>query len=63
MNIYDQFLNKLSDYARSLYIGDPLKPSTKMGPVVSKAHYEKVKSYIDLAVKNGHQIVCGETVE
>ena len=34
-----------------------------MGPVCSKEHYEKVMSFIKLAVKNGHQIVCGETVD
>jgi aminomuconate-semialdehyde/2-hydroxymuconate-6-semialdehyde dehydrogenase len=43
-------------------VGDPLKSKTKLGPVVSKEHYEKVMSYIKLAVKNGHQIVYGETV-
>jgi len=44
-------------------VGDPLKSKTKLGPVVSKEHYEKVMSYIKLSVKNGHKIVYGETVD
>ena len=44
-------------------MGDPLKASTKMGPVCNKDHYNKIKSFIDIAVKNGHQILCGETIE
>lgn len=53
----------LASYARNLKLGDPLDKNTKMGPVVSKQHYDKVMSYIKLAVKNSHRIVCGETVE
>lgn len=34
-----------------------------MGPLVSKAHLEKVKSHIDIARKDGAHIHCGETVE
>jgi acyl-CoA reductase-like NAD-dependent aldehyde dehydrogenase len=63
VDIVDEFLNELSTYARNLVIGDPLKSDTRMGPVCSREHYNKVKSYIDLAIKNGHQIVCGESVE
>jgi aminomuconate-semialdehyde/2-hydroxymuconate-6-semialdehyde dehydrogenase len=56
-------LEKLKAYAQSLSVGDPLKSKTKMGPLCSKDHYDKVISFIKLAVKNGHQIVCGETVD
>ncbi len=56
-------MEKLKAYAQSLSVGDPLKSKTKMGPVCSKEHYEKIMSYINKAVKNGHKIVCGETVD
>jgi len=62
-NIYNEFIEGLKNYARSLTIGDPFKPQTKLGPVVSKPHYIKIKSYIDKAVELGHKIVCGETVD
>jgi hypothetical protein len=62
-DIFDAFISMLANYARSLKVGNPLDKNTKMGPVVSKQHYEKVMSYINLAVKNNHRIVCGETIE
>ncbi len=63
VNVIDKFLELLTKYARDLVVGDPLRGATKMGPVVSRAHYDKIKSYVELAVKNGHKILCGETVE
>ena len=56
-------MDALVKYARNIAVGDPFNKNTKMGPVVSKEHYNKIKSFIDLAVKNGHQILCGETVD
>ena len=46
-----------------MQLGDPLKPYTKLGPVVSLQHYQKIKSYIDIAVNTGLKIVCGETID
>ncbi len=63
--IIDKFLDKLTNYARNIKIGDSLKltnPGT-MGPVVSKEHYNKIKSFIQVACDLGHEIVCGETIE
>lgn len=34
-----------------------------MGPLVSQTHLEKVRSYIEIARKDGAQILCGETVD
>lgn len=62
-DIFDEFIQELTKYARSIKLGDPLSSDTKMGPVVSKQHYDKIKSYIEIAVKNGLSIVCGETVD
>lgn len=64
VSILDKFLEKLVAYARGLVVGDPLDKNTKMGPVCSKPHYDKVMSYIEMAAKNGSvKILCGETVD
>ncbi len=63
VNIKDRFLDALVKYARGLAVGDPMKQITKMGPVVSKAHYDKIQSYIQLAIQQDNQILCGETIE
>ena len=62
-SILDTFLERLVKYARELVVGDPFDKNTKMGPVCNKQHFEKVKSYIELATKSGAKILCGETVE
>lgn len=61
-DIFENFVERLKNYANSLVIGEPLDSKTQFGPVVSKQHYNKVKSYIEIAVRNGHEIVYGETV-
>ena len=33
-----------------------------MGALVSKEHMQKVRKYINYAIEDGGQIVCGETV-
>ena len=40
-------------------LGDPSDPKTQHGAMVSKEHYEKVLSYIDLAKEEGGNILCG----
>lgn len=34
-----------------------------MGALISKQHYNKVKSYIDLAKKIGGKILCGDGID
>lgn len=57
--IYDKFLSALIEKTKSLKLGDPLLSGTQQGAVVSKAQFDKVLSYIDLAKKEGGNIVCG----
>ena len=47
-SIYERFIAELAARMRSLTIGDPLLESTDVGPLVSRAHYERVCRYIDL---------------
>ena len=44
---------------KKLVIGDPFDKKTDMGALISKQHYEKVTSYIELAKKDGGVILCG----
>jgi aminomuconate-semialdehyde/2-hydroxymuconate-6-semialdehyde dehydrogenase len=56
---YDRFLNEFVQGAQALRVGDPLEPSTEQGAVVSKAHRQKILSYIELAHSEGGRILCG----
>lgn len=44
-------------------MGDPKSPDTNMGPLISKEHLEKVKSFIYSAQSEGATILCGEGVD
>ena len=55
--IYDEFVEKFAAATKKLKVGDPSDPETFMGPLVSKPHFEKVKSMIELAKKRSGQDV------
>ncbi len=57
--IYEDFLARLVEGAESWTVGNPLDESTKMGPLVSAEHMDKVLSYIDLAVDEGAKLLTG----
>jgi aldehyde dehydrogenase (NAD+) len=40
-------------------VGDPLDPKTTMGPVVSKAQFDKVQRLIECGIREGATLVCG----
>ena len=45
--------------AEQVRLGDPLDPKTQMGPVVSKAQYDKIQSLIEKGIQEGASLVCG----
>jgi 5-carboxymethyl-2-hydroxymuconic-semialdehyde dehydrogenase len=58
-SIYADFVQKFSERARRITVGDPLDEKTIVGPMISQAHLAKVKSYIELGPKEGATLVCG----
>ncbi|KGR79983.1 aldehyde dehydrogenase [Ureibacillus manganicus] len=57
--ILDKFLEQFKAAAAALVVGDPQNPTTNMGPVVSKEHYEKVTSYLDIAREENSTLIYG----
>ncbi|UZJ79359.1 5-carboxymethyl-2-hydroxymuconate semialdehyde dehydrogenase [Fictibacillus sp. KU28468] len=62
-NIKDRFVEALKERVANIKIGDPLDPSTQLGPLVEKEHYNKVKQYIELAKEEGCEVVQGTVPE
>lgn len=58
-SLYERFRNDFVEYARDLEIGDPLAEGTLQGAVISGDHLQKIKSYVQLAEKEGGEILCG----
>ncbi len=43
----------------SIKVGDPLDPTTVMGPLASKAHFDKVQGMIEAGIGEGAKLICG----
>lgn len=57
--IYDKFVADYAARAARLTVGDPLDPNTIIGPMISRAHQQKVAHYIELGKKEGARVVFG----
>lgn len=58
-SIADDLLERFTSLARSIRIGDPLDPSTEMGPLTSQMHRDRVLSYVDVAREQGGRVLAG----
>ncbi len=58
-SIYTDFVQKFAERAQRISVGDPLDEKTIIGPMISKAHLDKVRSYIELGPKEGATLLCG----
>jgi len=56
-NIADPLVAKLKERLSTLKVAPGTDPSAEMGPLVTKAHRDKVKGYVDLGEKEGASLV------
>ena len=59
--IYEKFKAALLLEVSKLQVGNPLLKESRIGAIVSKMHFEKVLSYIELAKQEGGSILTGGT--
>jgi acyl-CoA reductase-like NAD-dependent aldehyde dehydrogenase len=58
--IYDQYLQMLGTMANRVPIGDPLEPSTVLGPVISESALARILGVVDSAVhQHGGRLLAG----
>ncbi|XP_059276834.1 aldehyde dehydrogenase family 2 member C4 [Lycium ferocissimum] len=57
--IYDKFVKKLEEMAKTWVVGDPFDPNTHHGPQVYKKQFEKVLSYIEHGKREGAKLLTG----
>ena len=58
-SIYADFAARFAERAKRITVGDPLDEQTTVGPMISRAHLAKVRSYIELGPKEGATLLCG----
>jgi betaine-aldehyde dehydrogenase len=58
-DIHDAFVDALVGTLANLRVGDPMDPSTDIGPLAFRGHYEKVTSLIAVGVGEGATVRYG----
>jgi acyl-CoA reductase-like NAD-dependent aldehyde dehydrogenase len=58
-SLYDDYVAAFVEQARSLRVGDPLDPTTDVGPMVSGPQRDKVAAQVEAAVGAGAEVLVG----
>ncbi|WP_249308689.1 5-carboxymethyl-2-hydroxymuconate semialdehyde dehydrogenase [Lederbergia citrea] len=58
-NIKDDFISALKERVANIKVGNPMNPSTQLGPLIDQGHYQKVTGYIKMAKQAGCEIIQG----
>jgi aldehyde dehydrogenase (NAD+) len=57
--IYQEFVDRLSNFGKELRVGDTLDPAVQLGPLVSQKQLTTVMGYVDIARQEGARVVSG----
>ncbi len=58
-SIYPEFMKRCLARIEQIRQGDPLDPSTMLGPQVSAAQLEKIESYVKIGLEEGAELLTG----
>jgi len=58
-SIYESFRDALLQRVKKLQAADPALADTRQGAIVSQQHFNKISHYIELAKREGGDILCG----
>ena len=58
-SIAKEFTDRLLDYVKKVRVGDPMKPDTDIGPIISAEAAEEIESQVAQSVKEGAKLLLG----
>jgi len=58
-SLKDALLQRIGVQLQDWQLGDPMDPDNRLGSMVSRAHFDKVKSFLDEAGTHGQTVVQG----
>lgn len=58
-DVYDETVERVTERARTIRIGDPLEPGTELGPLAMASQLAKVEEYVATGRQEGGQVVTG----
>jgi acyl-CoA reductase-like NAD-dependent aldehyde dehydrogenase len=61
--VYDDFVPRLVKQVEGLKVGDPLDETVDVGPLIDSGAVDKVAEFVDEAVSQGAEVLCGGTRE
>ncbi|TRN06920.1 aldehyde dehydrogenase [Vibrio fluvialis] len=61
-SIYDKFIAKLVERAKTIKQGNPLDSDTQVGAQASQEQFDKILSYLEIGCQEGAQVLCGGEV-
>lgn len=60
-SVYEPFLEAFVEHTETLRLGDPMDPTTEIGPMASRKQLDGVRAQLDGAVRAGATLVVGGT--
>ena len=57
--VYDKFVEKITNKAKTRKVGDPFDMATEQGPQVSQEQCDRIMGYIDSGKKEGAKLLVG----
>lgn len=61
--LYETFVAALKERAEAMPVGDPLDPSTLIGPLVSQRQVDRVRGFLETIESEGGHVVTGGTID
>lgn len=58
-SIYDEFVEGVAERVARIRLGDPRSMQSDMGPINSRAQYQRVCDYVEIAKRDGARLVTG----
>lgn len=58
-SLAERFLPTLAEASSRIVVGDGMDPDTEMGPLITRAHLDRVMSYVDLGKREGAEVLSG----
>jgi betaine-aldehyde dehydrogenase/5-carboxymethyl-2-hydroxymuconic-semialdehyde dehydrogenase len=61
-SIAKKFLERLKIEASKIVLGDPRKPETQVGPLITREHLDRVQGFVERAKETGAELAFGGSV-
>lgn len=58
-SIYDDFVDRVAAFGKTLKVGQSLDPTSQLGPLASQAQLDRVNAYFKVAEEDGARIISG----